>query len=132
MSGNDNNILAKRLKAKRKEFKLTQKKLAEELGVATSVIAGAETKRGISKSLAQKLADYFNTDIEYWLNENAENELIDNLKIFEVTTKLLNKLIEEELLIDDISELDSSNRELLMDSFEFDVKVFLKKQKKKR
>lgn len=132
MSGNDNNILAQRLKSKRKEFKLTQKKLAEELGVATSVIAGAETKRGISKSLAQKLADYFNTDIEYWLNENAENELIDNLKIFEVTTKLLNKLIEEELLIDDISELDSSNRELLMDSFEFDVKVFLKKQKKKR
>lgn len=132
MNGNDNNILAQRLKSKRKEFKLTQKKLAEELGVATSVIAGAETKRGISKSLAQKLADYFNTDIEYWLNENAENELIDNLKIFEVTTKLLNKLIEEELLIDDISELDSSNRELLMDSFEFDVKVFLKKQKKKR
>ena len=27
MSGNDNNILAKRLKAKRKEFKLTQKNL---------------------------------------------------------------------------------------------------------
>lgn len=60
------NSITERLKNARNAKGLTQVQLAKKLGVAKSVIAGAETKRGISKSLAVKLADFFNTDIDYW------------------------------------------------------------------
>ena len=126
----DNNVLAERLKNKRKEFKLTQKELAKKLEVAPSVISGAETKRGISKSLASKLSDFFKTDIDYWINENAEEEFVKNVSLFETTINVLRAFIREDLLIDgNIEKLDTESKELLMQAFKFDTKVFWKKER---
>lgn len=126
----DNNVLAERLKNKRKEFKLTQKELAKKLEVAPSVISGAETKRGISKSLASKLSDFFKTDIDYWINENAEEEFVKNVSLFETTINVLRAFIRENLLIDgNIEKLDTESKELLMQAFKFDTKVFWKKER---
>ena len=126
----DNNVLAERLKNKRKEFKLTQKELAKKLEVAPSVISGAETKRGISKSLASKLSNFFKTDVNYWINENAEEEFVKNVSLFETTINVLHAFIREDILIDgNIDKLDAESKELLMQAFKFDTKVFWKKER---
>lgn len=127
----DNKILAERLKNKRKEYKITQTKLAEKIGVASSVIAGAETKRGISKSLASKLADFFNTDINYWINENSTNEFIKESDFLEITKTVMRRLINEKTLtlenLKDIQE-DKDINKLIIQALILDTKIDLKKK----
>lgn len=127
----DNKILAERLKNKRKEYKITQIKLAEEIGVAPSVIAGAETKRGISKSLASKLADFFNTDINYWINENSTNEFIKEADFLEITKTVMRRLLNEKTLtlenLTDIQE-DKDINKLIIQALILDAKIDLKKK----
>ena len=124
-----NNKLGKRLKATRVENKLTQTQLATNIGVTLSVIAGAETKRGISKSLASKLAEYFKTDINFWINEDAENEFIEQHELLETTKLVVQRLIDEELLTNDnIESMDKDIYDLIFQSFKFDIKVALKKK----
>lgn len=139
----NNKILADRLKSKRKDFGITQKDLAEKLNIAHSVIAGAETKRGISKNLAAKLAEYFQTDIDYWLNENADEDFIKESILFETTSTVLKRLIDnKELTADNIDkilgskELDDKDaeemRQLVLRSFRFEAKLMLKKSEQKK
>ncbi|NRW91916.1 transcriptional regulator with XRE-family HTH domain [Clostridium beijerinckii] len=139
----DNNILADRLKSKRKELGLTQKDLAQNLNVALSVIAGAETKRGISKNLATKLAEYFKTDINYWINENAESDFIRESILFETTNTVLKGLIDSKKLTSDNvdnllgdKKLDDDTeeelRKLILRSFRFEVKLMLKRMNRKK
>ncbi|OOM17154.1 helix-turn-helix protein [Clostridium saccharobutylicum] len=127
----NNNILADRLKNMRKENGITQIELAKRLGVAKSVIAGAETKRGISKNLASKLAEFFETDIEYWINENADKEFIKEMPFLETTKNVMQRLINEKVLtLDtlDLIENDEDINKLILQSLKFDAKIALKKK----
>lgn len=125
----NNKILSERLKSKRKEMKITQKELADILEVAPSVIAGAETKRGISKSLASKLSVYFNTDIEFWINDDAENDFYKEVELFETTKTVVNRLIDENILtLNNLDKFDNDIKELILQSIKFDIKVALKKK----
>lgn len=122
------NTLGLRLKSMRESRHLTQKELAETLGVATSVIAGAETKRGISKKLAKKLAEYFNTSIEYWIDSEAEKELIESSEELELTHIAVNRLIKEGMIKDETFINDEEIMDMITKSLIFDIKVLLKKK----
>lgn len=127
----NNNVLAERLKNMRKKMKITQVELSEKLGVAKSVIAGAETKRGISKSLASKLATFFNTDIDYWINENEEEDFIKEMDFLGTTKTVMRRLIDENVLT--LSNLESIKNDeeiyrLIVHSLILDTKIELKKK----
>lgn len=127
----NNNILAERLKNMRKENNITQVELAKKIGVAKSVVAGAETKRGISKTLAAKLAEFFNTDIDYWINENADKELIKEMPFLETTKIVMQRLLDEEILTLDNLDSIKSDKEIhdsIMQSLIFDAMMNLKKK----
>ena len=138
----NNSILSQRLKYERKKYNLTQKELAKALNVASSVIAGAETKRGISKGLAKKLASFFKTDVEYWINENSEKEFITEYDDFETIQAVVYSMFKNNLLscanIDRIlneTELnDNENKihKLLFNTIKFDIEMFLKKLEQKK
>ena len=124
-----NNVLGRRLKEKRKEHKLTQQQLADKLEVTLSVVSGAETKRGISKSLALKLSNVFDTDVGYWLNEDAEKEFIEQCEPLEMTKTVVKRLLDEKILtICNIDDMESDTQELLLQALKFDMKIFLKKK----
>lgn len=124
-----NKIISDRLKKARLEKNLTQKELADNLDVALSVIAGAETKRGISKTLAIKLAKFFKTDEGYWLNPNAEKEFIKNSKGLETLEEVFIRLIKEDLIqkADDINKKEI--RELVNQAERLELEILLRKEK---
>lgn len=125
----NNKVISERLKKMRKEKGLTQKELAKRLGVALSVISGAETKTGVSKSLAMKLSNFFNTSLDYWINENAELEFIQNHDMFETTRNVVERLIKENIISsNNIDNVDKEVLDLINTSILFDIKVELKKR----
>lgn len=125
----NNKILANRLKEMRKEKGLTQVQLSKELGVALSVISGAETKTGISKNLALKLSKFFNTSLDYWINENSELEFIQEHDLFETTRSVVERLIKENIInSNNIDDIDEETLDLLLKALVFDIKVQLKKR----
>lgn len=125
----NNKVISERLKKMRKEKGLTQKELAKKLGVALSVISGAETKTGVSKSLAMKLSNFFNTSLDYWINENAELEFIQNHDMFETTRNVVERLIKENIISsNNIDNVDKEVLDLINTSILFDIKVELKKR----
>lgn len=106
-------ITGDRIKDLRKQQGLTQMQLAEKLGCAVSVIGGAESgKRGISKKLASKLANFFETNIDYWFDDNAELEFIKNSKEFEHTSLIIKSLINNKT----INSKNIHNIKLVVDS----------------
>lgn len=129
---NKNVILGTKLRDFRKKQNLTQQQLAEILNVAVSVIGGAESgKRGISKNLAIKLSDFFNTTESFWINPDAEKDYIENRERFELLDDVLVKLIEKELLTS--SKLDEATprvKDLVLKSLELEIDILLKKRKK--
>ena len=79
---------ALKLKNKRFEYKLTQKELSEKIGVTTTSIGFIENgSRKPSKNLAIALSKFFNTSIEYWLEEEVTEENPTN-SIPETTTTI--------------------------------------------
>ena len=118
------NVFSERLKKERKKEGLTQKELAKKLGVACSVIGGAETKRGISKDLAKKLSDFFNTPLDYWLesNEGSKGECLT----FETTDFIVKKLIDEgKINMNNIDILSKAEKDLLISALIIDIKNYL-------
>ena len=58
--------IAEIIKKLRSEKNLTQKQLAEEIGVSKSTVAMWETgDRKPSRELLEQVADYFNVDMDY-------------------------------------------------------------------
>lgn len=137
--------LGKKLKDMRKQHNLTQSELAEKLGCAISVISGAESgRRGISKKLATNLADYFETNVDYWFDENAEIEFIRKSADFETTSTLIRSLLKNNIVnensLDELCStviknytninpeiMDSKVAELIFKAFSFDLSVICKK-----
>ncbi|WP_297436965.1 helix-turn-helix domain-containing protein [uncultured Clostridium sp.] len=68
-----NKVFAERLKKCRLNVNFTQTALAKELKCATGVIGDIERgARTPSKNMAVKLADFFDTNVTYWLNAEEE------------------------------------------------------------
>ena len=64
------------LKELLKEWNITQSRLAGHIGVRVGVINEVcNGRRGISVTLAQKLARAFGTSVEFWINLQAGYEL---------------------------------------------------------
>lgn len=82
--------LSEKLKKSRDEKGLKQKELAEKLDVSLSVIGDIEYgRRPPSKKMAQKLAQFFNTPIHYWQDEEESNNYITNKDEFEYLKKAI-------------------------------------------
>lgn len=78
-----NSIFSERLRALRKENHLSQTKLAKKIEVGAGVIGDIERgQRPPSKRVAGKLAVFFDTDIEFWLDIDAELKKIEKEKQF--------------------------------------------------
>lgn len=119
-------IFAEKLKSLRKEYKISQRDLAKELGVGSGVISDVERgQRNPSERLAFKLADRFNTDPSYWLDKDIEIEKMIKESPFKQLTDGLEQLIDEEIIksVDDFD--DEEIIEIIMDL----VKIGFKKRK---
>lgn len=87
--------ISENLKFLRNQKGLTQKELATKIGVALSVIGDIESGRRMpSKRTAQKLSQYFNTPLEYWINEDS-NTYIHKREKFAMTDQVIKKLKEK-------------------------------------
>lgn len=88
--------ISEKLKYLRSVKKLTQKELAKNLGTATSVIGDIEIGRRVpSKNIAMKLAKYFNTTIESWIDDREiEKYLLERGK-FSATEEVIKTLKEK-------------------------------------
>ena len=119
-------IFAEKLKSLRKEYKISQRDLAKELGVGSGVISDVERgQRNPSERLAFKLADRFNTEPSYWLDKDIEIEKMIKESPFKQLTDGLEQLIDEGIIktVDDFN--DDEIIEIIMDL----VKVGFKKKK---
>ena len=95
--------IGNKLKSLRKEEGLTQKDLALKLGTVQSVIGDMEyDRRPPSKLLAQKLAAYFKTTIEYWLNEDAVNNYAKTRDDLASTRQVIEMLKNKNMIINGI------------------------------
>lgn len=119
-----NQVISARLKNFRKDRGMTQKQLASKLEVALSVIAGAETKRGVSKNLAIKLAQFSGISVEYWLNPDSKMYNTQNSK------KVLQKLIDQGLIkdVNDINK-DKEILNIINKALKADIELLLMEKK---
>jgi len=88
--------ISKKLKLLRNEKKITQKILAKNINVALGVIGDIESNRRVpSKVTAMKLAQYSNTTVDYWINENETEMYIKNRSNFSSTARVIKELKEK-------------------------------------
>lgn len=95
--------ISNKLKQLRADRELTQKALSTTLKVALSVIADIETGRRIpSKNMAIKLANYSNTQIDYWLSEVETNNYIETRDKFSSLSNVIKQLKDKGLIINGV------------------------------
>jgi len=71
------------------EFKLSQSKLAKDLDVSFVTINEiVKEKRGVSHEMALKLAKYFNTSIDFWINLQIKYDLSKIIKDKKIMDKV--------------------------------------------
>lgn len=95
--------IGEKLKKARKERDITQTELAKVLGTVQSIITDIERgRRTPSKAIAMKLAEYFNTNAEYWLDEKAEMQYIQSRPNLEMTLKAIEVLRDKHYIVDGV------------------------------
>lgn len=111
-----------RLKELRKEKKITQKELADSLGLAQSTIANYE--QGIrfpDNAMIKKLADYFSVSLDYLLKRTEVREIVLTKKNYEFINKLddleYKSIISKKYLDELIKGDKKAARELIIDVF---------------
>lgn len=73
------NIFGKRIKKLRKEYELTQKKLAEQLGIGQTTIANYENgSRFPNPNILKSFADFFNVSIDYLVGRTENFEITNS------------------------------------------------------
>ncbi|GHU35605.1 transcriptional regulator [Bacilli bacterium] len=81
-------MLQKRMKELRLEAKLTQKEVAEKLGISTAFYGQWETgKRTPASKNLQKIADVFNVSVDYLLGNTDEknpSKFGDDIDLYEI------------------------------------------------
>lgn len=124
------NIISERLKELRKNSKLSQREVAQKIGVSTSVIGDIECGRRIpSKRTAIKLSELFSTKVEYWRNENAEIEYIEKRSKYDSLDNVINYLIQHKKITQgNIDHLDNEIWSLIKNAISIDVKLMLMKK----
>lgn len=114
-------IFSERLKSKRKEFQIGQVQLAQAIGVSNGTIGNIESGAACpSKNVAKKLADFFETNISYWLDEEAEMEKILSEPEFYFLTITLKELFEKISDVKDLRNPTVSNMILSMVEYEYE------------
>ncbi|EDS77389.1 putative phage related transcriptional regulator [Clostridium botulinum C str. Eklund] len=117
-------IISKRLKESRTEVNLTQQQLAEKIGVSTSIIGDIESGRRVaSKKTAKKLADFFNTNSEYWFDENCLTEYFNKREKYSSLDSVVTTLIDKKIINN--SNIPDEAWELIKDAIQIDLKVLL-------
>lgn len=117
-------IISKRLKEARSESNLTQQQLAEKIGVSTSIIGDIEIGRRVaSKKTAKKLADFFNTNSEYWFDENCLNEYFDKREKYASLDSVITTFIDKKIITD--SNIPDEAWDIIKDAIQIDLKVLL-------
>jgi len=84
-----------KLKELRNQKNITQKQLANEIGVALSVIGDIESgRRPPSKKTALKLSQFFKTPVELWLDNKDINEYTAKREKYAMLDKVITRLME--------------------------------------
>lgn len=98
---------AKNLKYCRKKAGMTQKKLAESLGISTVTVNNWESRRhAIPAPSSKKLADFFGVDYETFCSKDLEHEDAgDRIKNHIITDEELQMIISFRLLPDDLKQM---------------------------
>lgn len=125
-----------RLKELRKEKKLTQKQVAEYLGVATSTYAMYEQgNREPDFSTLNKIGDFFGASVDYIIGNTNQRKYYDltekdNQQIEKSLEKLIGDL-DTGLYSKDMAEYDEESRQLLINALEMGLTI-AKREAKKR
>lgn len=121
-------IISERLKKIRTENGLTQKELAEKIGVALSVIGDIESnRRPPSKKTALKLSQFFNTPLEMWIDESDITEYRTKRGKYAMLDEVISKLIKNNMIIN--GEPTQEAWELIKKALSIDLKFINLNQK---
>ncbi|MCX7884730.1 MAG: helix-turn-helix domain-containing protein [Caloramator sp.] len=121
-------IISERLKKIRTENGLTQKELAEKIGVALSVIGDIESnRRPPSKKTALKLSQFFNTPLEMWIDESDITEYRNKRGKYAMLDEVISKLIKSNMIIN--GEPTQEAWELIKKALSIDLKFINLNQK---
>lgn len=113
--------ISNKLKQLRVERDITQKALSSILNVSLSVIADIETGRRIpSKNVAIKLANYSNTQIDYWLSDIETNNYIETRDKFSSLSNVINQLKDKGYIKDGVP--NTAGWELIKEGLLLDLK----------
>ena len=101
-------MLGDKVKILRKEMKITQQKLAIDIGVSQSTIGMIEgNKQGASNDTLIKLANALNTTVDYLLSDNIEKiDINHNNKNYDY------KKNDSEIKDDDIRRIERARRKM--------------------
>lgn len=121
--------ISSKLKKARNEKGLTQKELAIKIDVVQSVIGEIESKRRIpSKVTARKLSEFFNTSIDYWMNEDETDMYFANRKKYAMFDEVLTTLIDAGKIKS--SDLSDESWDLIKDAVKIEIKIKLMEKNK--
>ena len=105
-------MLGDKVKMLRKEMRLTQQKLAMDIGVSQSTIGMIESnKQGASNDTLVKLASVLNTTVDYLLSDSTEKIDIND-KNSDADIKDSNKNNDSEINDDDIRRIERARRKM--------------------
>jgi len=129
------NDIGQRIASLRKSRGLTQRQLADRIGVAQSTIASWETgKREPNREYIVKLATFFNTTTDYILCKENELSIEDNIKSSQINAReerdiarelerIMESLDSDSALAFDGEPLDEQDKELLRVSLENSIRL---------
>lgn len=116
-------IFADKLRSLRREYNLTQRELAKEIGVGAGVISDIERgTRPPSERVAIKLANKYNTDVDYWLDIESGIEQIIKESPYKQLCEGLDQLVEEGIIKTPNDFDDPEIMEIIKDLMKFDFR----------
>lgn len=122
------NTFAKKLKELRMKNGLSQTDLAKELECSRGLIGSIENgSRDISKIMAVKLADFFDTDSMYWLDESSEIIKLQKQNSYTIFFETLNQLKKTGLLNKPEDVTDKTVSKLILQSLQLALELEEKK-----
>lgn len=106
-------MLGNRLKKLRNEYKLTQQKLADKLGINRATIAGYETKNvEPGHEILIELANFFNCSTDFLLGNSNERSTVDDIKSTIASDPELEHFWDDFLKRKDLQELYKQTKNL--------------------
>lgn len=118
------NVFAERLRKKRREKNITQVELANQLGISRGLIGDIE--RGAkepTKNTAILLADFFNTDPLYWIDEKEELEKLKEENPYSLFFETIESLKKNNIIEKPSDVFNEKISEFLLKSIEFALEL---------